>query len=125
MTEADLINHPPHYRQHPSGIEAIEITRHLGFSLGNAVKYVMRAAHKGDRAQDLGKAAWYLADCIDSGPCRSGAVPDKAMWRLLAAAVAEPDPVVAHIYSCIAIGDIGTAELTLRVHQRHVEDGIA
>lgn len=57
----DLINHPPHYTQHPSGIEAITITEHLGFNLGNAVKYLMRAPYKGQREADLNKAIWYLS----------------------------------------------------------------
>lgn len=32
----------------------------LGFHLGNAVKYIARAGKKGDRLEDLKKAAWYL-----------------------------------------------------------------
>lgn len=36
----DNINHPPHYTNHPSGIECIQITEHMGFCLGNAVKYI-------------------------------------------------------------------------------------
>jgi hypothetical protein len=56
----DAIN-PPHYREHPSGIECIQITEHMGFCLGNAVKYIWRAGLKGsDRRQDLEKAIWYL-----------------------------------------------------------------
>ena len=33
----DLVNHPPHYSAHPSGVEVIELTEHLPFCLGNAV----------------------------------------------------------------------------------------
>ncbi len=32
----------------------------LGFHLGNAVKYILRAVHKGDMTTDLKKARWYL-----------------------------------------------------------------
>lgn len=53
------VDHPSHY-QHPSGVEAIDICEHLGFNLGNAYKYLARAGKKGDRAEDLLKAAWYL-----------------------------------------------------------------
>lgn len=53
------VDHPSHY-QHPSGVEAIDICEHLGFNLGNAYKYLARAGKKGDRAEDLRKAAWYL-----------------------------------------------------------------
>lgn len=61
----DLVNHPKHYNSHPSGIEVIEITRHMGFNLGNVIKYVLRADHKGATIQDLEKAAWYLNDEIN------------------------------------------------------------
>lgn len=57
----DLVNHPPHYKSHPSGVEVIEITEHMNFCLGNVVKYILRADHKGAALQDLEKAAWYLA----------------------------------------------------------------
>jgi hypothetical protein len=56
----DLINKPPHYTQHPSGIECIQITEHMGFNLGNAIKYVWRADLKNDAIEDLRKARWYI-----------------------------------------------------------------
>ena len=55
----DAIN-PSHYRSHPSGVECIEITEHMTFNVGNAVKYLWRADHKGARLEDLRKARWYL-----------------------------------------------------------------
>lgn len=57
----DPVNHPAHYTAHPSGIECIQITEHMGFNLGNAVKYVWRAELKTDTIEDLRKAAWYIA----------------------------------------------------------------
>ena len=52
-----------HYRQHPSGIECIDITRHMGFNLGNALKYIWRADLKNESpVEDLKKATWYLLD---------------------------------------------------------------
>ena len=59
----DAIN-PSHYRSHPSGIECIEITRHLSFNRGNAVKYLWRSGKKDGNStnQELGKAIWYLTD---------------------------------------------------------------
>lgn len=56
----DKINHPEHYTQHPSGIECIQITEHMGFNLGNAIKYIWRADFKGYVIEDLKKARWYL-----------------------------------------------------------------
>lgn len=58
------VNHPAHYTGHPSGIECIEVVRHMGFNLGNAVKYIWRADLKHDAIQDLEKAVWYLQDEI-------------------------------------------------------------
>jgi hypothetical protein len=56
----DPVNHPSHYVNHPSGVECIEITEHMGFCLGNAVKYIWRADLKGNSIQDLEKAVWYV-----------------------------------------------------------------
>lgn len=57
----DPVNHPPHYTAHPSGIEAIQVTEHMNFCLGNAMKYIWRAGLKGeDPVEDLKKARWYL-----------------------------------------------------------------
>ena len=63
-TKNDNIEHPKHYTSHPSGIECIQITRHMPFNLGNAVKYIWRADLKNDAIEDLEKAVWYLRDEI-------------------------------------------------------------
>ena len=62
---ADNVNHPPHYTQHPSGVECIEITRHMGSNLGNAIKYIWRADLKNDAIEDLKKAVFYINDEIE------------------------------------------------------------
>lgn len=54
------VNHPKHYTSHPSGVECIQITEHMNFNLGNAVKYIWRASLKGKEIQDLEKALWYI-----------------------------------------------------------------
>jgi len=56
----DRVNHPNHYLSHPSGIEAIQITEHMNFCLGNAIKYIWRAGLKENAVEDLKKAAWYI-----------------------------------------------------------------
>lgn len=56
----DNVNHPKHYNSHPSGVECIEITEHMNFCLGNAVKYIWRASIKGKEIEDLRKARWYI-----------------------------------------------------------------
>ena len=60
----DPVDHPAHYNQHPSGVECIQIARHMNFNLGNAMKYVWRAAEGESGIEDLRKAAWCIADEI-------------------------------------------------------------
>jgi len=56
----DMVNHPPHYTQ--GGIETIDFieAKELPYNLGNVVKYITRADHKGSKLEDLRKARWYL-----------------------------------------------------------------
>ena len=54
------VNHPKHYTSHPSKIECIQVTEHMNFCCGNAVKYIWRADLKHDAIEDLEKAIWYL-----------------------------------------------------------------
>lgn len=64
----DMVNHPPHYTEHPSGVECIEVTKHYDFCVGNAIKYLWRAGQKKDanksdvekEIEDLKKAIWYI-----------------------------------------------------------------
>ena len=49
-----------HYTSHASGVECIQVTEHLSFCLGNAVKYIWRADGKNNAVEDLEKARWYL-----------------------------------------------------------------
>ena len=61
MTEA--VEHPSHYADGWSnGAEVIDITEHLNFNRGNAVKYIARAGKKNPdtEIEDLRKAQWYL-----------------------------------------------------------------
>jgi hypothetical protein len=56
----DVVNHPKHYTSHPSGVECIQITEHMGFNLGNALKYIWRSDLKNDAIEDMQKAIWYI-----------------------------------------------------------------
>ena len=55
----EQVNHPSHYNQ---GIEPIDIIESWGlnFSLGNAIKYILRSQYKGNQIEDLEKARWYI-----------------------------------------------------------------
>lgn len=59
-SDSDPVNHPSHYNL--GCIEVIDAIEawDLGFHLGNVVKYIARAEHKGKRLEDLRKAQWYL-----------------------------------------------------------------
>jgi hypothetical protein len=56
----DMVNHPPHYKM--GGIETIDFieAKGFGYNLGNVVRYISRADHKGSHYEDLLKARWYL-----------------------------------------------------------------
>jgi hypothetical protein len=63
--KADMVNNPPHYTSHPSGVECIQITEHMSFNLGNALKYIWRADLKGSAVEDLEKAVFYINRELD------------------------------------------------------------
>ncbi len=56
----EMVNHPNHYNQ--GRYEVIDVIEDwdLNFCLGNAVKYIARCNHKGNKKQDLEKAIFYL-----------------------------------------------------------------
>ena len=70
------VNHPSHYTwlKELCGIEVIDLTRHMDFCLGNAIKYILRCGHKTEQGledkekavEDLQKAVWYIRDKIKS-----------------------------------------------------------
>lgn len=65
MVTHDPVSHPEHYTSHPSGIECLDVTQHMNFNLGNAVKYIWRCDLKQDAIEDLRKAAFYIQIEID------------------------------------------------------------
>lgn len=66
----ESVNHPQHYGGKENPYEAIKVIRawDLGFSLGNAIKYIARAGKKDPdkRIEDLRKALWYIQEEIDN-----------------------------------------------------------
>lgn len=61
IDKIEKVDHPSHYLG--KKYEAIDIIEDygLGFSLGNAVKYILRAGKKDNAIEDLEKAAWYIS----------------------------------------------------------------
>lgn len=63
----DNINHPAHYKSLGATcstcnnpIECIDVAEQFDYKIGCAIKYLWRADHKGNKLEDLKKAAWYL-----------------------------------------------------------------
>ena len=79
IKEDENVSHPSHYTwlKELCGIEVIDITRHMDFDLGNAIKYILRAGRKpiatefvsadfyAAGIQDLKKALFYINDKIN------------------------------------------------------------
>lgn len=65
------VNHPEHYNK--GSIECIDIIKEVvkgkegeeAFCIGNAIKYLYRAGHKGDKLEDYEKAMWYIGRVIE------------------------------------------------------------
>ena len=57
----EKVNHPSHYADGRK-YEPIDVIEdwNLGFSLGNAVKYISRAGRKDNAIEDLEKAIFYI-----------------------------------------------------------------
>jgi len=74
VNSEDRVNHPSHYTwlKEKCGIEVIDITRHMDFDLGNAIKYILRCGLKSEQGysnkektiEDLKKAIFYINDKI-------------------------------------------------------------
>jgi hypothetical protein len=67
----DGVNHPSHYNQ--GDIECIDYVDQVcinypgdeASSVGETIKYLTRAPHKGKKVKDLKKAQWYLNHAIE------------------------------------------------------------
>lgn len=66
----EAVSHPTHYNmggpKESDGTAKYEVIKviedwGLEFCLGNALKYILRAPHKGTGAEDMAKAHWYLS----------------------------------------------------------------
>lgn len=127
MTQAapgpDMVNHPPHY-QTPAGIEAINVIEQygLGFHLGNAMKYLLRAGRKGCQLEDLRKAEWYLSRwlaCVeddDAGVAYADPINEAiggVAWRTPDAIVAAFGLTGSHQAAALLILESAACSITL------------
>lgn len=99
--EFDIITKPAHYNKHPSGVECVEIARHLSGDWFNAFKYVFRADLKNGK-QDIEKANYYSTDALTHGiPMRGfgwGAHQDDLLRQVIEA---EPDHNRKRFYTAV------------------------
>lgn len=104
QTLEEEVNKPTHYRSHESGIEAIEITRHLPGDLSNAWKYGMRYEDKGTPKKDLKKLVWYMNDYLkhfvdeNNEVTAPFTVPPEIKLLMMAVQAAEPNETMANLF---------------------------
>lgn len=56
----DVINHPVHYTDHPTGIECIDVIEEMAYNVGAAIKYLWRVDLKDEPIENLEKAKWHI-----------------------------------------------------------------
>ena len=61
----DVVHHPKHYTEDPSGVECIQLTSLLPCCLSNSLKYVFRCGKKDEDLQELKKALFYINYSIE------------------------------------------------------------
>jgi hypothetical protein len=109
------IDHPSHYNGHPSGVEAIEVCRHMSFNLGSAFKYLYRLHDKETPYKNASKALWYVQDEIRNTGMLMRAMY-LAIWKLHQEKIkidvpmgtilaCEPDPLVRECLRNIYLAD--------------------
>lgn len=111
----DMVNHPPHYAP-MEGIDfdCIDVTRHMSFDVGNAVKYMWRADRKNGR-EDLEKAQWYIRDAIRHGDpvFVGGATWGKWHLRMTALIAAQTDAHRKEFFRAVQTGHLSYAALAI------------
>lgn len=122
------IDHPDHYGGKDNPHEAIKVIEAwgLGFKLGNAVKYLLRAGRKPgvSALEDLDKARWYLSRAAERYEHRI--VGDPSQPRLAHAAVSKSHGLGHYASWCLALivaADAGSAIEALDQHIAQVRRG--
>lgn len=79
----DNIFRPKHYAQFwPEPVTVVNAWG-LNFNRGNAIKYIARAGHKNDEAEDLRKAIRYLEielECMERRRAAAEGQPPQSVW---------------------------------------------
>jgi hypothetical protein len=88
---ADMVNHPPHYTGHPSGVDYIEVAEYLPFCLGNAFKHLYLRNADGNPAENIEEAIWHVNRHNETYPNKPE-LPTDAREALGEIVVHEPHP---------------------------------
>lgn len=118
----DSVHQPAHYTSDRFGCECIEITRHMTFTAGNAVKYVWRHAEKGG-VEDLRKALVYLRWHVEDG--YPMALSDAGHLSIIASMTDHVMPVlldVDPVYGAIANITAGYTEIARNLIQYRIRE---
>jgi hypothetical protein len=107
----EAVNHPAHYGGENNPFEAIKVIENwqLGFSAGNALKYILRAKNKGAELQDLKKALWYLRRWRDRGDTTVAWVAQVSIAPMQLFEHYNLDGHLSDVISCICRKDPGDA----------------
>lgn len=106
--EPNYVDNPKHYVS-ASGVECIDVVKHLPYALGSAFKYVWRFREKWNPEEDLAKAIWYLREFYDevsrSAPhvhntlvVATGAINNAGLLRKHVLWLEEHDPDAADLF---------------------------
>ncbi len=125
------VEHPSHYNEcgpldedGSAKYEAIKVIEDwgLGFKLGNALKYICRAAHKGSESEDLKKALWYIERARKHPETRESRIEKRFRFDLgdvcdawgLIPNFKKGGPYLADVIMYIFIGDVCAASVELQ-----------
>ena len=95
QNEVDMVNHPPHYTDHPSGVECIEVFEWCSGCTSTAWKYMWCGGKKWNDLEDLKKAQWYIRREIQF----THALQSRGLIRQMLV----PDSLVAAIRKVLAV----------------------
>lgn len=103
------VNEPKHYRSHESGIEAIEVTRFLEFSIGNSWKYLMRYRDKCTPKKDIKKSIWYIKDYLkyfidyNNESMYHHTLSEEVITKMCKIEETEPNPIIKKMFGQITM----------------------
>ena len=88
------IEHPRHYNSHPSGVECIDVNEYMTANMAAAFKYLMRWEHKGLKAENLKKAAFYMRREVNRKSAVVLRIPFEAYEKAEKIIFHETDPII-------------------------------